>query len=137
MRMITTALAAGILFGFGLALSGMTDPARVLGFLDVAGTWDPTLAFVMIGALLVTFPAFRWLPQTGRPWFGEGFQLPTRRDLDSRLITGAAIFGIGWGLAGFCPGPAITGLASGLTPIGVFVLAMVAGQLLHRGLLER
>lgn len=132
MRRLLTALAAGTVFGFGLALSGMTDPARVVGFLDVAGTWDPTLAFVMTGALLVTFPAFRWLPQTGRPWFGERFLVPTRRDLDARLVTGAAIFGVGWGIAGLCPGPAITGIASGLPPIAAFVLAMVAGQLLSR-----
>lgn len=121
---------AGLVFGLGLAVSRMVDPARVLGFLDVAGEWDPTLAFVMAGALAVTLPAFRLLPRRSRPWFGHRFQLPTRRDIDARLVSGAVLFGIGWGLAGLCPGPALAALASGIPEILGFVVAMAAGNAL-------
>lgn len=131
------ALIAGVLFGLGLTISGMTDPQRVLGFLDVAGDWDPTLAFVMGGALLVTLPAFQWLPKRGAPLTGGRFHIPTRRDLDGRLLGGSAIFGLGWGLAGLCPGPALTGLVSGVPEVAAFVLAMLAGQWLEHALLER
>lgn len=121
------ALGTGILFGLGLALSQMVDPMRVLGFLDVAGTWDPTLAFVMGGALAVTLPAFRLVLRRPAPLFAGGFQLPTKRDLDLPLIGGSALFGVGWGLVGFCPGPAIASMAWGLWPSFVFVAAMLAG----------
>lgn len=124
------ALVAGLLFGFGLSLSGMTDPLKVLGFLDLAGAWQPTLAFVMGGALLVTVPAFALIRRRGAPMFEKQFFLPTRRDLDARLLAGAAIFGIGWGIAGFCPGPAIASLASASPLILVFCVAMVAGMAL-------
>lgn len=100
----------------------------MLGFLDVAGNWDPTLAFVMAGALAVTFPAFRVLPRRHRPWLAGRFQLPTRQDVDARLVAGAILFGVGWGIAGLCPGPALAALASGLPGILGFVVAMAAGN---------
>ena len=125
------ALLSGTLFGLGLAISGMVNPATVLAFLDVAGAWDPTLAFVMLGALAVTTPAFRYVLKRRQPWFAPGFTLPTRTDLEPRLILGAALFGIGWGLAGLCPGPAVTALVSGKGAVYAFVAAMLAGFLLH------
>ena len=125
------ALLSGTLFGFGLAVSGMVNPAKVLAFLDVAGAWDPTLALVMIGALAVTTPAFRWVLKRRQPWFAADFALPTRTDLEPRLISGAALFGVGWGLAGLCPGPAIAALVSGNSMVYVFVAAMLTGFLLH------
>ena len=125
------ALLSGTLFGLGLAVSGMINPAKVLAFLDVAGAWDPTLAFVMGGALAVTTPAFRYVLKRHRPWFADAFALPTKTDLEPRLITGAALFGIGWGLAGLCPGPAVTALVTGSVGVFVFFAAMLAGFLLH------
>lgn len=125
------ALCAGLLFGTGLHVSGMTDVARVLGFLDLAGAWDPTLAFVMGGALLVTLPVFRWTTRGRRPWFAEDFRLPLADQVDRRLLTGAALFGIGWGLVGLCPGPALANLAGGDGDVLIFVLAMFAGMALH------
>ena len=129
MRLLV-ALFSGVLFGLGLVISGMVNPAKVLGFLDVAGDWDPTLAFVMGGALLVAVPAFRVILKRPRLVLAEEFDLPAKKDLDARLLAGSALFGVGWGLAGFCPGPAVTALASGLTPVFVFVAAMVAGMTL-------
>lgn len=125
------ALLAGVIFGFGLVLSGMTNPAKVLGFLDVTGRWDPTLAVVMGSALLVTLPAFRLILKRGTPLLAERFELPVKRVVDARLIGGSVLFGIGWGLAGFCPGPAITALASiAMSALG-FVAAMIAGMVIH------
>ena len=118
----------GIIFGLGLAISEMINPARVIGFLDVAGRWDPTLMFVMGGALAVTLPAFAFILRRARPLLDGAFFLPTKRDIDRPLIIGAALFGIGWGLGGFCPGPALAGLASGAPGVMLFVVAMVAGQ---------
>ena len=131
------ALLSGTLFGLGLAISGMANPAKVLGFLDVAGAWDPTLALVMLGALAVTTPAFRYVLRRRQPWFAPGFALPTKTDLEPRLITGAALFGVGWGLAGFCPGPAVTALVSGNSTVFAFVAAMLAGFLAHDRLNDR
>lgn len=131
MRLLV-ALFSGVLFGLGLVVSGMVNPAKVLGFLDVAGDWDPTLAFVMGGALLVAVPAFRVILKRPRPVLAEEFDLPAKKDLDARLLAGSALFGVGWGLAGFCPGPAVTALASGLAPVFVFVAAMVAGMALYK-----
>jgi uncharacterized membrane protein YedE/YeeE len=131
------ALFAGALFGLGLAVSGMMNPAKVIGFLDFAGGWDPTLAFVMGGALLVTVPAFRLILGRPRPILAEGFALPTRSALDGRLLGGAALFGVGWGLSGFCPGPAVAALVTGLTPVFAFVAAMVAGMVLYAWVFER
>lgn len=124
-------LVSGLLFGAGLALGGMTDPGKVVAFLDVTGAWDPSLAFVMGSALLVTFPVFAWVRRSARPLFAERFQLPTRRDLDPQLLVGAALFGIGWGIAGLCPGPAIANLAAGSPEILLFVATMVAGMWLR------
>ncbi len=131
LRMLV-ALFSGTLFGLGLAISGMVDPAKVIGFLDIAGDWDPTLAFVMGGALLVTIPAFRLILIRPRPVLTDDFELPTKKDVDTRLLGGAALFGVGWGLSGFCPGPAVTALASGLAPVFAFVAAMVAGMALYK-----
>ncbi|SDE81962.1 DUF6691 family protein [Limimaricola pyoseonensis] len=127
------ALISGLFFGLGLIVSGMSDPAKVLNFLDVFGTWDPSLAFVMGGAIAVTAPGFalitRRLP---RPVFGGAFHLPTRNDLDPRLLSGAALFGLGWGLGGFCPGPALTALPMLATGTLVFVPFMLIGMWLAR-----
>ena len=107
----------------------MVNPAKVIGFLDIAGAWDPTLAFVMLGALAVTTPAFRWVLKRPSPWFGLRFAVPARTDLEPRLVVGAAVFGIGWGIAGLCPGPAVTDLVTGRADIVLFVAAMIAGAL--------
>lgn len=131
LRMLVNVFA-GALFGLGLAVSGMVDPQKVIGFLDVAGDWDPTLAFVMGGALLVAFPAFRLISKRSRPVLEDDFALPTKTEVDARLLGGAALFGIGWGLSGFCPGPAVTALASGLAPVFAFVAAMLAGMAVYK-----
>jgi uncharacterized membrane protein YedE/YeeE len=125
-------LAAGFVFGLGLVISGMSNPAKVIGFLDVAGGWDPTLLLVMGGALATTVPAFRLLESRPRPLFAERFEFPARNELDSRLIAGAALFGLGWGMAGFCPGPAITALATARLDVMLFVAAMIAGAVAHK-----
>jgi len=122
------ALVAGLLFGFGLAFSGMTDTGKVLGFLDIAGAWDPTLIFVMGSAVLVTLLSFRWVLRRPRPLFATAFHLPTARQIDPRLLGGATLFGIGWGLYGYCPGPALTALIYGRPDTLYFVLAMLAGM---------
>ncbi|APX92432.1 hypothetical protein BWR19_05470 [Halomonas sp. 1513] len=123
---------AGLLFGLGLAISGMTDPARVLGFLDLFGAWDPTLMFVLGGAVATTFIGYRLVWARGRPLLESAFQLPTRRDLDARLLGGAALFGIGWGLSGYCPGPAVASIAGLSWPLAAMLAAMVAGWYLAR-----
>lgn len=134
MRLHLIALAAGLLFGAGLAVSGMHDPAKVLGFLDVAaiagGGWDPSLAFVMAGGLAVTLPAFWHARRRAAPLAAPAFQAPTATAIDKRLMLGAAVFGIGWGLVGYCPGPALAALAFGATGTIVFVLAMIVGMTL-------
>jgi len=129
----TAALASGLVFGLGLglAVSGMMNPAKVIGFLDLAGNWDPTLAFVMAGALLVAVPAYRLVPRRGRPVLEEKFSLPEKKRIDASLLGGSALFGVGWGLVGFCPGPAIAALGTGLLPVFAFVAAMLAGMALH------
>lgn len=134
MLRVLAALIAGMLFGVGFVVSAMINPAKVLAFLDVAGAWDPSLALVMAGAVAVTFAGYRLAFRRGRPLFEPDFSLPTRTDLDARLIGGAAVFGAGWGLAGFCPGPAIAGLALGAAEPYVFVAAMAAGMILARWL---
>jgi uncharacterized membrane protein YedE/YeeE len=128
---IVSAFAAGLVFGIGLILSGMTDPGKVIGFLDVAGAWDPSLAFVMGGAILVGFFAFRLASRRARTFFGGAMHLPHRRDIDNRLVGGSLVFGIGWGLAGFCPGPALVSFASGQAKAAIFVAAMLGGMLLY------
>jgi len=131
-RSILVSLAAGAIFGAGLALGGMTDPARVRSFLDLFGAWDPTLAFVMGGAVLVMALAWVMQRQMLRPLFAEGFSLPDRNDLTPRLIGGSALFGIGWGIAGLCPGPGFAALAIEPVSAAIFVAALLAGMLLVR-----
>ncbi len=123
------ALLAGLLFGAGLALSGMVNPMKVVNFLDIFGTWDATLIFVMGGGLAVTLLGYRLVLRRERPFYAEAFHLPLRASIDRRLVGGAALFGVGWGLTGFCPGPAIASLVFGLWPSVVFVLAMAVGML--------
>jgi uncharacterized protein len=130
------ALISGVLFGLGLSISGMVNPLRVLGFLDITGHWDPTLAFVMGGALLVTLPAFQRVRTLAKPLFATRFVLPTRKDIDGRLLGGAALFGIGWGLAGLCPGPALLDLITLQPNILLFVMSMFSGMLLYQLTLE-
>ncbi|WP_306224666.1 YeeE/YedE family protein [Bosea beijingensis] len=129
---IVVALLAGALFGFGLSLSGMLDPARVIGFLNLAsGHWDPSLSFVLGGAVLVAVPGVMLQRRLRRPLLDDSFHLPEKAEIDGRLLAGSALFGAGWGLAGFCPGPAVSGLLMGLVPVFLFVAAMAAGMMLH------
>lgn len=118
---------AGMLFGLGLAISGMTDPARVLGFLDIAGAWDPTLIFVLGAAVGTTFVGYRLVFARGTPLFSTQFQLPTKQELDAKLLGGAALFGVGWGLSGYCPGPAIASMGGLTLPLLALLAAMVVG----------
>jgi uncharacterized membrane protein YedE/YeeE len=127
MKQNLAALAAGVIFGLGLAVSQMVDPAKVLAFLDLAGDWDPSLVFVMAGAVAVSVVGFRAAQARLKPYFAAAFQMPKATDLDARLVGGAAVFGVGWGLVGVCPGPAIAGLAFGLTESAIFVAALVVG----------
>lgn len=132
MRNTLPGLLVGILFGAGLTLSGMVDPARVRGFLDVAGEWDPTLACVLAAALLPSAAAYLISRRMRRPLMAEEFCIPQNREIEPRLIAGAALFGIGWGLVGLCPGPAIAGLVFGRWQIWIFVAALVVGMALQR-----
>lgn len=132
MARVLAALGAGLLFGVGLTISRMVDPAKVLGFLDVAGTWDPSLALVMLGAAGTAAIGYRLVLRQQRPLLADAFQLPTRSELDPRLFGGAVIFGIGWGLAGICPGPAVTGIAYLQTESLYFIVAMFVGLFLAR-----
>jgi uncharacterized membrane protein YedE/YeeE len=122
--------AAGVLFGVGLLVAGMTRPSKVVGFLDVTGDWDPSLAFVMMGAIAVHFLAYRLIPRMPSPWLGGRFALPTRNDIDARLVAGAALFGLGWGLGGYCPGPAIVSVVTGTADALLFFGSMLAGMAL-------
>ncbi len=131
---IVTSLVAGLVFGLGLILSGMSDPAKVLGFLDLAGPWDPSLAFVMGGAIGVGLVAFAVARQRTQSLLGLPMRLPTTRVIDRRLVGGSLLFGIGWGLAGFCPGPALVALGMGEGKAALFVGAMLAGMGLFEGL---
>ncbi len=124
-------LLCGLIFGAGLAVSGMVNPAKVLGFLDVTGQWDPSLVLVMAGGVAVFALGFLLVKRSAKPLLAAKFEIPTRRDIDPRLVAGAVLFGIGWGLAGLCPGPALTGLAFGITKVYIFVAAMVAGSLAY------
>ena len=125
---IVTALLVGLVFGIGLIVSGMTDPAKVIGFLDLAGAWDPSLGFVMGGAILMGALAFRLAGKRERSLLGEPMRLPTATRIDRRLVLGSLAFGAGWGLAGYCPGPALASLASGGMQPAVFTAAMLAGM---------
>lgn len=131
MRLIS-ALLIGLVFGVGVTIAGMSNPAKVLNFFDVAGTWDPSLAFVMAGALAVTAIGYRLVLRRPAPVFGDRFQIPTRRDLDLRLLGGSAVFGVGWGIAGFCPGGALPALGTGRGDVLMFVAAVVVGIAIAR-----
>ncbi|TYB87944.1 DUF6691 family protein [Oceaniovalibus sp. ACAM 378] len=126
MKLFSTYLI-GLVFGVGIAISGMANPAKVLNFFDFAGTWDPSLAFVMGGAVVVTFIGYRLVLARRGPLFESGFQLPTSNKIDARLVGGSGLFGIGWGIAGFCPGGALPALGTGRWEVVLFVTAMVAG----------
>ncbi len=129
---VLAALATGVIFAAGLTLGGMTDPRKVQGFLNIGGIgsggWDPSLAFVMGGALVVSFIAYFSIRNRLRPMFAEKFELPTRRDIDARLIIGAVLFGVGWGIGGYCPGPALASVLVGGMEMVYFTLAMLAGM---------
>lgn len=133
-------LLAGLVFGVGLTISGLVDPSKVVAFLDVAGSWDPSLAFVMLGGIAVAAVGFKLVLRRSQPIFESKFMLPTRKDIDRNLVVGAGLFGIGWGLAGYCPGPALAGLGLGSIEAVVFVAAMVVGMFVVRqsgGLISR
>jgi uncharacterized membrane protein YedE/YeeE len=138
---IVIQFALGLIFGFGLLVSGMSDPAKVLNFLDLAairtGAWDPSLAFVMMGAVAIAFAGFRFVLRQPRPVLGDKFHLPTMTELDSRIIVGPAIFGVGWGLAGLCPGPAFVALGYSTSASILFVIAMFCGMAIARALANR
>jgi uncharacterized membrane protein YedE/YeeE len=133
--------AIGVVFGLGLVIAGMSDPAKVLNFLDLGaiptGGWDPSLAFVMVGAIAVTFIGFKLVLRRPQPIFGEKFHLPTANEIDTRIVIGPAIFGVGWGLVGFCPGPAFTALTTGGAAVAAFVAAMTVGMGVARWLSNR
>ena len=133
---ILMALVAGLVFGIGLIISGMTDPSKVIGFLDLAGRWDPSLGFVMGGAILVGLVAFRFAARRDKSLLGDVMRLPTATQIDRRLVLGGLAFGTGWGLAGYCPGPALASLASGGSKPLIFCAAMLAGMVIVE-LLER
>jgi uncharacterized membrane protein YedE/YeeE len=138
MKNYLSVFISGILFGMGLAISGMINPQKVTDFLDIAGTWDPTLLFVMGGAIGITMPGFYYLAKRrSAPLFSSIFYLPSKQDLDLPLIIGAVIFGIGWGLAGYCPGPAITSLVSLRFEPLIFIVALVIGQTLAKVTLRK
>ncbi len=134
---LVVSFASGLLFAVGLVISGMTIPGRVLGFLDVAGDWDPTLVFVMLGAIVTFAPLYRLSNRRTHPKFAATFQLPTKRRIDARLLTGSVLFGIGWGLAGFCPGPALVSAGTLASKSMLFLLAMLAGMQAFRWLDSR
>lgn len=127
----------GFVFAIGLGVAGMTDANKVIGFLNLAGQWDPSLAFVMGGALAVTIPAYRYYQHHRRPWLGGNCTVPTGGSIDAKLLGGAALFGIGWGLGGYCPGPGIVAATSGAAPALVFVASMAAGMVLYTKVSER
>jgi uncharacterized membrane protein YedE/YeeE len=131
------ALVVGLVFGLGLCLSGMYEPAKVTGFLDLAGRWDPSLAFVMGGAIAVALPAFALARRRASAWVGDPIDLPTKRAIDAPLVVGAAIFGVGWGLAGVCPGPGVVDLGFLSPGAAIFVAAMAAGMLAWRAIADR
>ena len=133
---ILMALVVGLIFGIGLIFSGMTDPSKVIGFLDLAGRWDPSLGFVMGGAILVGLVAFRFAAGRDKSLLGDAMRLPTATQIDRRLVLGGLAFGIGWGLAGYCPGPALASLASGGSKPLIFAAAMIVGMVIFE-LLER
>jgi len=137
MRAIVVSLLSGTLFGAGLAVSGMTDPHRVRGFLNLFGVWDPTLVFVMGGAVLVMAVVWQFQRRMGAPFFADAFSLPTRKDIDGKLLAGSALFGVGWGVAGLCPGPGFASLAIAPADAALFLVGLFAGMLLFRLTLDK
>ena len=134
---LASAFAIGLIFGLGIAVSGMIDPAKVLNFFDIAGSWDPSLAFVMAGALAVAIPGYRLVLGRPAPVLATGFQLPDTKVIDRRLVLGSATFGLGWGIAGFCPGGALPALGTGEPGVWLFVASLIAGLLLARVIQSR
>lgn len=128
----TASFLSGVVFAIGLGLSGMTRPEKVIGFLDIAGDWDPTLAFVMGGAVLVSGLVFPWILRRRAPLLNARFELPTERTLTAELLVGSALFGVGWGLSGYCPGPALVSLVTGSGSVAIFVASMAIGLVLGR-----
>ena len=137
MKLIVISLISGILFGIGLSLSQMTNPNKVINFLDIAGNWDPSMIFVMLGALAVTFTTFRIILKRTKPVYDQKFYLAVKRGIDKPLVVGAALFGIGWGIAGYCPGPVVAGLGVGSLEAVIMVFAIYLGFIVHRNLFER
>lgn len=133
MKSAIAALIVGFLFALGLGVSGMTQPAKVIGFLDVFGHWDPSLIFVMAGAIIVHFVTYRWIRRRPSPLYSPHWHVPQKNEITPALVVGAILFGIGWGLAGYCPGPAITSLAAFTPESLLFVISMLGGMLLFRG----
>jgi len=130
MKNLIAALLAGTLFGVGLSVGGMTEASRIVGVMDIAGPWDPTLVLVLLAAVVTYFVMYRFIVPRGAPLFAAKFEIPTRRDINLRLISGAGMFGVGWALSGYCPGPAVASLPSGQVQTIVVVLAMAAGMIL-------
>jgi uncharacterized membrane protein YedE/YeeE len=137
MKQLLAALISGIIFGIGLSLSQMTNPDKVLNFLDIAGNWDPSLIFVMLGALTVTMISFRFILKYSHPLFDKKFYIVAKKEIDKPLVIGAAIFGIGWGIAGYCPGPVMAGLGLGNQEAVIMIIAIYVGFIFHRYLFER
>ena len=131
MKNLIAALLAGILFGVGLSVGGMTEASRIVGVLDIAGTWDPTLVIVLLAAVVSYFVLFRLVTPRSKPLFAVKFEIPTRRDINTQLISGSALFGVGWALSGYCPGPAVASLTAGQLQTIVVVVAMAAGMMLY------
>ena len=129
---LVASLISGVIFGLGMAISGMTNTEKVQGFLDLAGDWDPTLAFVMVGGILVTFIGYPIIFRKDTPLFSDLFHLPTKKEINKPLLIGASLFGIGWGLVGYCPGPVIAGISYGYSSTFVFIAAMLAGMFITK-----
>ncbi len=134
---LIAAFVSGIIMGFGLCISQMINPAKIIAFLDVFGNWDPSLALVMAGALFVTTFSFRLILKQKKPIYEEKFILPIKKEIDLKLVIGSILFGIGWGLSGFCPAPAIASLAFGIKKSGIFVISMIIGMVLYRFFSEK
>ena len=132
---IVASLLVGLIFGLGLVISGMTNPAKVQNFLDILGTWDPSLIFVMGGAILIAMPGFFLAKKMDKPLLATEFKLPTKMDIDEKLLIGSGLFGMGWGLGGFCPGPAITALSTGVLGVAAFTIAMMFGMMVAKDML--
>jgi hypothetical protein len=137
MRDVVVSFVVGLLFAAGLGIAGMTNPAKVIGFLDFFGHWDPTLAFVMVGGIGAYALAFPLITKRKAPLLGGKFSLPTRKDLTPQLLVGSGLFGIGWGIGGLCPGPGLASLATGALPVLSFVVSMLAGMALYKHVLEK